>query len=103
MNRGEFTCRACGHSFDRLGDASESSCPRCGGRDLEHNPYLFGTAGDNLSLEDYFDVVLAPCCRADWTGWRTHFYSQGGWTPPEERGTQGSPQEDEEPQETPRG
>jgi predicted nucleic acid-binding Zn-ribbon protein len=81
LPQGELTCKDCGHSFNRLVNQKEkdSRCPRCGGQDLEEVPYLLGTADPDVSAEDYFDVALAPCCTANWMGWRHHFYSTGAW------------------------
>lgn len=82
LPQGEFTCRHCSHSFNRLVDQKENSthCPRCGGQDLEEIPYLLGTAGTDVTDDDYFDVALAPCCTTNWMGWRHHFYSTGAWS-----------------------
>lgn len=80
----EFTCKACGHNFNRLVASSDSDirCPRCGCEDLEHSKYLFGSPNaQDLTFEDYCDVALAPCCTADWKGWRSFFYSTNCWQP----------------------
>jgi DNA-directed RNA polymerase subunit RPC12/RpoP len=72
----EYTCKKCGHGFGRMGSQDEKGlcCPRCGGSELEHNPYLFGSpSAEGLTPEDYFDVALAPCCTPDWKGWHHHF------------------------------
>ncbi len=74
----EFTCKKCGHSFNRLvaSKGADVKCPRCGGDELETNCYLLGTAdASELTFEDYCDVALAPCCTPDWKGWRNVFFS----------------------------
>lgn len=73
--KAQFTCKACGHEFDRLNSQSPLICPRCGGGELEENPYLFGTAEGGLPPEDYFDTLLAPCCQPNWTGWCRQLHS----------------------------
>lgn len=60
----EYTCRECGHQFPGpppCGAAIGVTCPRCGGRGLNHNPWLLGTSGtEGLTDEDYYDVYLSP-------------------------------------------
>ena len=61
--RGEHVCAECGHDFDQKVSKDELRCPRCGSVKLEHNPFLFGTSSaDELTVEDYMETLLAPCC-----------------------------------------
>lgn len=79
---GEFTCKQCGHSFDKLPGTEEKDvrCPRCGSEQLERNPYLLGTPdAADLTLDDYLDVAMGPCCLPVWIGWQKLFYSQGNF------------------------
>ena len=81
---GEFTCKACGHNFNKLVSCKDNNicCPRCGAQELEQNLYLLGTSKtDDLTIDDYCDVALAPCCTPDWKGWRNVFYGAGTWQP----------------------
>ena len=97
---GEFTCKACGHNFNKLvsSEDKEIRCPRCGAQELEQNRYLLGTSKtDDLTIDDYCDVALAPCCTPDWKGWRNVFYSTGTWQP--EPGSLNPPAEKEKEKE----
>ena len=67
--KAEFTCQGCGHEFDRIGEEAPQGCPRCGCEELEHNPYLFGSADAEPTPDDYFDSLLTPCCQPGWRGW----------------------------------
>ena len=63
--RAEYRCQSCGHEFDRRAGQEEKDlrCPRCGGKRLEREPFLFGTSSaDELSPADYAETLLAPCC-----------------------------------------
>jgi len=54
-------CAQCGHDFETA-DEAEPRCPRCGSDKVE-NRFLFGTkSADELTVEDYIDALLAPCC-----------------------------------------
>lgn len=58
---GEYRCAECGHSFNKPGDVEETalSCPRCGGKAIEHSRYLLGSAdAEGLAPEDYYAVCL---------------------------------------------
>ena len=71
----EFTCKGCGHQFDRLGEDAPRECPRCGCPELERNRYLFGSADAQPTPDDYFDALLAPCCQPGWRGWCRQYHT----------------------------
>jgi len=57
-----YKCTPCGHDFERA-DEGQVRCPKCGSDKLEENRFLFGTkSADELTVEDYIDALLAPCC-----------------------------------------
>ena len=54
-------CAQCGHEFERA-DEGELRCPKCGSNKVESR-FLFGTkSADELTVEDYREALLAPCC-----------------------------------------
>lgn len=56
-----YRCAQCGHDFERA-DEGQIRCPECGSDKIESR-FLFGTpSADELSVEDYIDALLAPCC-----------------------------------------
>ena len=58
----DYRCNQCGHDFDKTPwRDDEIHCPRCGGEQVEANPYLLGTgSAEGLTPEDYFAVALKP-------------------------------------------
>lgn len=57
-----YKCNRCGHEFE-MADEGELRCPRCGSDKLEENRFLFGTkSADELTVDDYREALLAPCC-----------------------------------------
>lgn len=57
-----YKCTHCGHEFETA-DGGELRCPKCGGDKIEDTRFLFGTkSADELTVEDYIDALLAPCC-----------------------------------------
>ena len=56
-----YKCNQCGYGFERA-DEAEIRCPKCGSDKVESR-FLFGTrSADELTVDDYIDALLAPCC-----------------------------------------
>jgi len=61
LNR-SHKCTQCGHDFETA-DEGQLRCPRCDSDKIEDTRFLFGTrSADELTVEDYIDALLAPCC-----------------------------------------
>ena len=57
----EYVCCACEHDFPWFSnDGPQPRCPRCGGAELEVNPWLLLTPDpDGLTDEDHFEAHLS--------------------------------------------
>lgn len=56
-----YKCTRCGHEFETA-DEGELRCPKCGSAKVESR-FLFGTkSADDLTVDDYREALLAPCC-----------------------------------------